>query len=465
MKLNKLIIAISLLNAILFTSCSEDEKGQDNSAPIRFNASNNTYIAATPNSTRTSETVFNVGDQIGVYMVYAGEFLLEEGNYATNQLYVAQENGVLTADFPIRWSGSALNFFAYYPYSPTPIPDVRRYAFTANQDQSTPEAYAKSDFMAASNLNVGVTGESVPLVFEHKLAKIVVNIVKGNADVDLSKAKVKILGTINKATVNLVTGGTTIVNGTSSARNIIACNKGGNVHEAITIAQKVNANVFGLEIGIGNDLYAWTSVRPIELTQGKQLSFTASINDSALPVLTVKLNSQITDWDDDGTISAPTKPGTASPTKYDQTKWSVKSVSSVNEGVGSANGFPTQGFARNLIDDNYASSYYASWSAPLPHHFVLDMKESLNIDGFIIYTGHEQLNQLKDAELLISNDGETWNSLGDYVIGKGSTIINTKTDCTLQKTETARYFKMIMKSSWGPNTGFLISEIEAYKKN
>lgn len=453
MKTNLKKISLLLVSSLFFFSCAnESEYSIENASQIKLNAQMKTYSRAT-------DTEFIKGERIGVYMQTVGNKLLNNENYVTNQLFTVADAGALITDMPLEWmDGINLDLFAYAPYTPT-VSNVNAYAYAIALNQSIPENYIASDFLWSSLMNQSPTANTISLNFNHKFSKLIIKLEAGSGFTgDLATAVVKITGTYSKAVIDLATGVPTTDKSGSTRTVTTAKETAIGVYKAILVPQKAT---LGIEVTIANKTYVGT-VAAVDLNSGSERTCTVRVSEEALKI---NMNSPVNNWTPDEDITAPSIPGECLPTKYDQTTWNVVSVSSVNEGVGEANGFPTQGFAKNLIDNNYKSSYYAHWNVQFPHNFILDMKELLSIDGFIIYTGFEAGCQTKNVELLTSPDNIEWTSQGDYILGSGETIVNTKTDCALLSTVSARYFKLIMKSSWGGGkNGMQIAEVEAYKK-
>jgi hypothetical protein len=142
--------------------------------------------------------------------------------------------------------------------------------------------------------------------------------------------------------------------------------------------------------------------------------------------------------------------------QYNSSNWSVLSFSS-NQTSGD------DGKASNIIDGNLSTSWISRWSSPAavpPHYVAIDMKNSLQITGFTIAMESRYETKSKDIELLTSTDGINWSTAGNYVLKQ----VAGPQHVYLQAARTARYFKLVINSSWNGTNAANIAEIAAFNE-
>ncbi len=180
--------------AAISAGCGKDggEPAPDAGTAVRITGG----IAA---QTRASDSSWDAGDQIGIYMYYAGTTDIAEATenvpYTTADGTSAFTPAGLTIYYPV--DGSSVDFTAWSPYA-----DVEERTADLT-DQSSQEAI---DLMTAEALS-GTTAYSkenpdVALSFRHRLTKIVVNVSAGNgiSESDLAGTKVQITQQVSAVT-------------------------------------------------------------------------------------------------------------------------------------------------------------------------------------------------------------------------------------------------------------------------
>ena len=190
------------------------------------------------NVTRATETAFVQSDQVGVYVTAADAALQLGGNEVNNELFTY--NGTSwTSGRKVYWNNGTHNVYAYYPYSDK-VNDVNDYSFSVQEDQSTEENYAQSDFLWASAAEVTASASPVKMKFSHKLSCVVVKLAKGNTyEGNLpSDAEVYIYSTVAKASANLSTGDVSKDNYAGSS-TIRCLKKSAEEYTAIIVPQSI----------------------------------------------------------------------------------------------------------------------------------------------------------------------------------------------------------------------------------
>jgi hypothetical protein len=227
--------------------------------------------------TRVTDAGFDANDQIGVYVTSNDEPLQLAGNEVNNELF--SFNGTSwTSARKVYWNEGAHNLYAYYPYSSS-VNDVVDYSFRVQTDQSTPEAYSQSDFLWASATEVAASSEPVPMLFEHKMSKVVVKLEKGEnfSGAIPSAAEVYILSTVPQAVVDLSTGDAARDN-FASTESIKCMKMDEGVYSAIVVPQSLTSRRPLVEVIVGPVSYLMEG--KISFRQGYQHTLTVTLNQN-----------------------------------------------------------------------------------------------------------------------------------------------------------------------------------------
>lgn len=224
--------------AILAFGCNKVETPSvDNDGAMRFNVEHP--------ATKATETEFEKGDKIGVYITgyENGKPLALQlgGNYKNNNP-VTFDGASWVADPVIYWGEGQYDVYAYYPFM---IPEsVDELAFSVALDQRVEEtsdalsAYEASDFLYATKKGVTSEGGEVNLLFKHKMSKLTVNLVKGDdfeGDIP-SELTVYIHNTVTDCLIDLATGDV-IKDPYAPARTVTAKKVSDNKYTAILVPQ------------------------------------------------------------------------------------------------------------------------------------------------------------------------------------------------------------------------------------
>ena len=137
--------------------------------------------------------------------------------------------------------------------------------------------------------------------------------------------------------------------------------------------------------------------------------------------------------------------------------WKVQSFSSEEtSGEGTVNGR-----AITLIDGNASTYWHSRWAnnaAVYPHEFTIDLGSIKTANGLSITQRSGLSRSVKDAELLISNDGISFTSLGSYVFNNS----NGPQYFNFSSVKSFRYFKLVAKSAWDGLQFCALAEIGLY---
>lgn len=242
--------------ALLLASCDKAEEITVNDGSIRF-------VMQHPSATRATETSFEQGDKIGLYLTeYTGETpapLQISGNWANNVAATLDGTDWVTAK-KIFWSDNRMDVYGYYPYMS--LTSVDEQPFSIALDQSTERVgdqlggYEASDFLWAKTEGVDQSAETVTLQFSHRCSKLVIKLVKGSSyEGELpDNATVYVHSVVPTATIDLATGAVTKdifgEMATVKARKVDNA-----TYEAVMIPQRLESRRPFIEIVVNNVSY------------------------------------------------------------------------------------------------------------------------------------------------------------------------------------------------------------------
>lgn len=200
-------------------------------------------------ATKATETAFETGDKIGVYIAaYDGAKPLAlqlGGNYKNNNP-VTYDGAKWTADPVIYWDEAIAKYdvYAYYPFTEPSSVDEMPFSVAIDQRKAETDkslsAYESSDFLYATAKGVTSADNdgNVDLLFKHKMSKFTVKLTKGSEyEGDLpATATVYIHSTVTDALIDLSTGDV-IKNPYATAKTIIAKQIDESTHTAIIVPQ------------------------------------------------------------------------------------------------------------------------------------------------------------------------------------------------------------------------------------
>ncbi len=231
----KKIILLSMAVAMILPSCQKSE-GQSAAA-----GDSSQVVFTSAISTRATDTSWDDGDQIGVYM-YETANTDYAGSSSYNVLYTTSggESGKFTSLDPLLYIDSGVDFIAYHPY----IADLSNViTITLNTaDQSTEELVKAQDFMVASAQDC--TESSAPtLNFTRKMSKISVKVVFRESTPVAELSDISLSGAITDGTYLIVNSPAyrenySVKEGTTYSDISLFYNEASGVIEAIIIPQE-----------------------------------------------------------------------------------------------------------------------------------------------------------------------------------------------------------------------------------
>ncbi|MBO6173273.1 MAG: fimbrillin family protein [Bacteroidales bacterium] len=241
--------------------------------------------------TRATETVFESGDKIGLYVVEAPAPLQVSGNYVNN-LQATYNGSQWTGETGLRWPSteSICDIYAYYPFME--VSKIDASPFSVLEDQSS--GFGACDFLWGKAASVAYTTEAIPVQFNHKLSKITLKLVKGADYVgDLpSTAVFYVHSTVTDATVDLTTG--SVTKDPFGTAKTITCHKvSDDTYEAVIVPQRLASRTPLFEM-VANGV-SYLVEGSFNFKPGINYTFNVTLNTSTESIR-IEIGGEIADW-------------------------------------------------------------------------------------------------------------------------------------------------------------------------
>lgn len=255
-----LYVVVCVVGAAFFAACSEDAEPQHKDAksmPMTFTVKH-------PSQTRVTDTDFEEGDRIGLYVADANKQMDIGGNLVNNEV-LKYDGDAWTFARPIYWDDGTFNVYAFYPRIDK-VTSLDEQPFSVALRQNTPSTdvslggYEASDLLYASKKNVTASDSPVTLYFRHIMSKLRIRLIKGkDFEGDLpTYVDVYVHSTITSATVNLREGVVTC-NPRGVRQSIIAHQDDETTYSAIIVPQDISTRMPFLEVEINGVSYFYES--------------------------------------------------------------------------------------------------------------------------------------------------------------------------------------------------------------
>ena len=207
-----------------------------------------------------------MGDAVKEYTVAASD----ADGYKSATLSNAADPHYWTSRKPISVS-------AWWPLDDTDI--TRMPAVVVAEDQSTLDAFQRSDFISAEEQTVEF--DNPTLEFTHRTARVAVELVPGTVFTDLAGADVSLTGLDEE-------GGNPDV--------IVLRNAEADTYEALVAPQTVTAGDVFIRMELANGVYNYIPQHDVVLEKGKRYFFTVRVNVTGLELV----GCSIVGWNDGG---------------------------------------------------------------------------------------------------------------------------------------------------------------------
>lgn len=223
------------------TDCPNEPASNDSNGKTEMK-----FTLSHPSQTRATDTAFEQGDAVGLYVAEATAPLEIAGNTVNNERLVFSGSD-WTAERKLYWDKGSYNVFAYYPRTDHVI-SITDQPLQLKTDQ-TAEGYEESDLLYASSLRVSASANPVNLKFRHIMSKLTVRLIKGEdyeGEIP-SDAIVYVHNTVTDATVDLAAGVATR-NPRGERRTVTTRNNGNAAYSAIIVPQRLDNRVPLIEV-------------------------------------------------------------------------------------------------------------------------------------------------------------------------------------------------------------------------
>lgn len=253
-------MALCAVAVALLTACADDDAPQYKDAK----STPMTFVADHPSMVRATDSNFETGDRIGLYVSAAGAPLEIGGNLVNNEA-LTFDGSQWKAARTLYWDEGTYNAYDYYPYIKD-VSSVEDQLFSVSVDQSTVRTstslggYEASDLLFATSKGVRASDEPVQLAFRHIMSKITIRLVKGeDFEGEMPKnATVYVHNTVTEATIDLQAGVATR-HAKAPRQTITAHHDGDNLYSAIVVPQRIENRMPFIEVIMNNMSYLYES--------------------------------------------------------------------------------------------------------------------------------------------------------------------------------------------------------------
>ena len=241
-------------------------------------------------TTKVTDTAFEDGDKVGIYVVHQTDVLQTTGNHYDNIEHTF--NGGWTGAETMYWmdKSTPADFYCYYPYAS--VTDVNAHAFTVAADQSDIQSLKDSDFAWGKAEKIAPTTQVVDLMTNHIMSSIKVYLQVGDgftadsfAETDI---KVNLRNVKNNALVNLADGSVTA----QGSEVQMTPYKDNGYYRAVVVPQTVADGAELVVVTVNGTEYALK--KGFTFVSGKRHKFTVTVNKTGNGV-----NVGIGSWEED----------------------------------------------------------------------------------------------------------------------------------------------------------------------
>jgi len=268
--LNKVMkrLALPIMALVVLVSCKKNEEPaptpEPDAVPIQ--------IATTV--TRATDSAFETGDNVGLFVVNQPNGIQASGNHVDNCKFTF-DGTKWNAGKEIYWldATTKADFYCYYPYT-SPVSSITEFPFKVSQDQSTENGYKTSDFMWGKVDGIAPTPDPVVITVNHSMSCLVVNLKAGTGwkEDDIKGAEVTLSGLKTSSLINLADG---TVTADGDAMEMKPMQVGAGIFKALVVPQKVSGSEL-VKIKVGTNSYSMKT--SIDLKSGRQHTCSVVVN-------------------------------------------------------------------------------------------------------------------------------------------------------------------------------------------
>lgn len=245
----------------------------NNDTPLPTPEEKSIPINISTSITRVTDSAFEDGDKVGIYVVNEPNELVVSGNHVDNMGFTYSTKW--TPDEEIFWEDQTTKavFYCYYPYG-TPN-SVTAYKFSTKADQSNLTNYKASEFLWGKTDSVSPTESAVPITVNHMFSNALVVVEPGAGftaeSLAASNVEVKICNIKTDASINLATG---VVSASGAPTSITPLDEG-TYYRALIVPQTVEE---GALIIVTVDGVNYTLTKGFTFKANTQHRFTVTVN-------------------------------------------------------------------------------------------------------------------------------------------------------------------------------------------
>lgn len=289
------ITGVVFLTLGLYSCSDESMNCPDNEIPGGKVAMEFTF--SHPSQSRATETSFEVGDVVGLFVSEADKNLEIAGNTVNNES-LTFTGSAWKSSRPLYWDNMTYNVSAYYPRM-SEITSITDLPFEVATDQrpggtSSMGGYEASDFLFASSKGIAASADPVNLRFSHIMSKLTVRLIKGeDFEGELPEtAEVYIHNTVTKATVDLVAGIAT-KNVRGERKTILATQSGPTSYTAIIVPQRLENRLPLVEVVMNGVSFLYESKFLFKPGIHHIVNLVVDKNPEQIKI---EIGGEITDW-------------------------------------------------------------------------------------------------------------------------------------------------------------------------
>ena len=268
--LNKVMkrLALLIMALVVLVSCKKNEEPaptpEPDAVPIQ--------IATTV--TRATDSAFETGDNVGLFVVNQPNGIQASGNHVDNCKFTF-DGTKWNAGKEIYWldATTKADFYCYYPYT-SPVSSITAFPFKVSQDQSTENGYKTSDFMWGKVDGIAPTPDPVVITVNHSMSCLIVNLKAGTGwkEDDIKNTEITLRGLRTSSLINLADG---TVTADGDAMEMKPMQVGAGIFKALVVPQKVSGSEL-VKIKVGTNSYSLKT--SIDLKSGRQHTCSVVVN-------------------------------------------------------------------------------------------------------------------------------------------------------------------------------------------
>lgn len=285
------VLALSMIGMTACTQDDDDTPKDAKTMPMKFE------ITHPAQRTRVTETDFENGDKVGLFVGDVEEPLEIGGNLINNESLTC-ENGNWTPSRTLYWDDGTFNVCAYYPYMQT-VSSIEDLPFSVSLDQEANagngmDGYEASDFLYAKTENVTASDDPVKLTFRHVMSKLTIRLIKGeDFEGEMpTDATVYVHNTVPTSTIDLNAGVATR-NMRGTRETIKAKQNSSYIFSAIVVPQRVENRMSLVEVVMKGVSYVYEST--FQFKPGTEHLINMVISDNPDQVK-IEIGGEIQDW-------------------------------------------------------------------------------------------------------------------------------------------------------------------------